>query len=67
MTCVSETSSASDDALIAELMEHPSESLALVIQPERNAAAPSSISISVISGGLKLIVRLSMVKPFTVT
>ena len=29
MTCVSETSSASDDALIAELMEHPSESMAL--------------------------------------
>lgn len=29
MTCVSETLSASDDALIAELMEHPSESMAL--------------------------------------
>ena len=29
MTCVSETSCASDDALIAELMEHPSESMAL--------------------------------------
>ena len=29
MTCVSETSSASDDALIAELMDHPSESIAL--------------------------------------
>lgn len=29
MTRVSETSSASDDALIAELMEHPSESMAL--------------------------------------